>query len=75
MLLPERAKYYEHLYEGADDMPAHIKSSLLGCALSIPVHSRKLMLGTWQGLVLGEHRDVAGSRCVVATLDEQCNEN
>ncbi|MFT4887310.1 MAG: secondary thiamine-phosphate synthase enzyme [Pseudohongiellaceae bacterium] len=75
MLSPEGASHYEHLYEGADEMPAHIKLSLLGCALSIPVHNCKLMLGTWQGLVLGEHRDVAGSRCVVATLHEQCNEN
>jgi secondary thiamine-phosphate synthase enzyme len=71
---PEGVGYYEHIYEGADDMPAHIKSSLLGCALSIPVCNGKLMLGTWQGLVLGEHRDAAESRCVVATIHGQCNE-
>ena len=75
MLPPEGANRSEHLYEGAEDMPVHIKSSLLGCALLIPVHCCKLMLGTWQGLVLGEHRDAVGSRCVVAALHGKCNEN
>ena len=68
VLAPENAPYYEHVYEGADDMPAHIKSSLLGCELSIPVSEGVLLLGTWQGLYLGEHRDHGGSRHLVVTL-------
>lgn len=75
VLAPESASYYEHIYEGADDMPAHIKSGLLGSSLSVPICNGELMFGTWQGLVLGEHRDVAGPRCVIATLHGQCNEN
>lgn len=75
VLAPESAGYYEHIDEGADDMPAHIKSSLLGSSLSIPIHNGELMLGTWQGLVLGEHRDAAGSRCIVATLHGEFDEN
>lgn len=59
---------YEHDYEGKDDMPAHIKSALLGSSLSIPVQSGRLALGTWQGIYLGEHRISAGSRTIVATL-------
>ncbi|MCW8090784.1 secondary thiamine-phosphate synthase enzyme YjbQ [Alteromonas sp. ASW11-130] len=64
----ENEPYYEHTCEGSDDMPAHIKSSLLGCELSIPVRDGKLQLGTWQGILLGEHRDHGGARKVVATL-------
>lgn len=67
-LAPENAPYYEHVYEGADDMPAHIKSSLLGCQVTVPVGNGRLLLGTWQGLYLGEHRDHGGSRLVVVTL-------
>ena len=67
-IVPENAPYYEHDYEGADDMPAHIKSSLFGAGLTIPVGSGKLLLGTWQGIYLGEHRNRGGSRTVVATL-------
>jgi secondary thiamine-phosphate synthase enzyme len=74
VLAPENASYYEHIYEGADDMPAHIKSGLLGCELTIPIHNGELMLGTWQGLVLGEHRDTAGPRCVIVTLHGECYE-
>ena len=55
-LVPENAPYYKHTYEGADDMPAHIKSSLLGCELNIPIRKGRLLLGNWQGLYLGEHR-------------------
>jgi secondary thiamine-phosphate synthase enzyme len=65
--VPENAPY-EHDYEGADDMPAHIKSSLLGVSLLIPVNRGRLLLGTWQGIWLGEHRVNGGARRIVATL-------
>ncbi|MDD9891421.1 MAG: secondary thiamine-phosphate synthase enzyme YjbQ [Gammaproteobacteria bacterium] len=67
-LAPEDAPYYEHTCEGPDDIPAHIKSGLLGAELSIPVGEGRLLLGTWQGLYLGEHRNHAGSRSVVVTI-------
>ena len=67
--VPENAPYYEHTLEGPDDMPAHIRTVLLGESLSIPVSDGRLMLGTWQGIYLGEHRDRGGSRRVVATLN------
>jgi len=60
--------YYIHTYEGSDDMPAHIKSSLFGVSLNIPISDAKLNLGTWQGIYLGEHRDYGGSRKIVITL-------
>jgi secondary thiamine-phosphate synthase enzyme len=60
--------YYIHTYEGADDMPAHIKASLLGNALTIPITDGRMNLGTWQGIYLGEHREYGGSRKIVATL-------
>ncbi|MCG7562246.1 MULTISPECIES: secondary thiamine-phosphate synthase enzyme YjbQ [Pseudoalteromonas] len=69
--VPERQSYYRHDYEGDDDMPAHIKSSTLGCEVTIPVSQGRLQLGTWQGIYLGEHRDQAGSRAIVATLHGQ----
>ena len=59
---------YRHSSEGPDDMPAHIKSSLLGCSLTIPVTDGSLNLGTWQGIYLCEHRDRGGSRNVIAAL-------
>lgn len=65
--VPENARY-EHDYEGADDMPAHIKSSSLGVSLTLPVSKGRLLLGTWQGIWLGEHRNHGGSRRIVATL-------
>lgn len=65
--VPENAPY-EHDYEGRDDMPAHIKSSLLGVSLCLPVSRGKLQLGTWQGIWLGEHRIRGGARRIVATL-------
>lgn len=65
--VPENADY-EHDYEGADDMPAHIKSSLMGVSLMLPVNRGRLLLGTWQGIWLGEHRNHGGSRHIVATL-------
>ncbi len=66
--VPERQSYYKHDYEGDDDMPAHIKSSTLGCQITIPISHGRLMLGTWQGVYLGEHRDYASGRSIIATL-------
>ena len=66
--VPEDASYWTHTVEGADDMPAHIKASLLGPSLTLPVARGRLALGTWQGIYLCEHRDRGGSRSVVATL-------
>ena len=59
---------YEHDYEGADDMPSHIKSSMLGTSLVLPVHKGRIQTGTWQGIWLGEHRIHGGSRRIIATL-------
>lgn len=67
-LVPQGEDGYEHDYEGPDDLPAHFKSSLLGCQLTLPVRDGALALGTWQGIYLGEHRDQGGSRRVLATL-------
>ena len=67
-LAPEGAPYFEHTYEGPDDMPAHIKSGLLGCELNLPIREGRLLLGNWQGLYLGEHREHAGSRKLVVTI-------
>jgi secondary thiamine-phosphate synthase enzyme len=66
--VPENAPYWTHTLEGADDMPAHIKASLLGPSLTLPVARGRLALGTWQGIYLCEHRDRGGSRSLVATL-------
>ncbi|KHT45563.1 secondary thiamine-phosphate synthase enzyme YjbQ [Vibrio sinaloensis] len=66
--VPERAPYYQHTYEGDDDMPAHIKASTIGCSVTIPISNGRLALGTWQGIYLGEHRDYGGNRNVIATL-------
>ncbi len=60
--------YYIHTYEGSDDMPAHIKTSMLGNSLTIPITNGRMNLGTWQGIYLGEHRDYGGSRRIVVTL-------
>ena len=68
VIAPENAPYYEHTLEGADDMPAHIKSGLLGCELTLPIRQGRLVLGTWQGLILGEHRDWGGSRTLIMTI-------
>ena len=64
----EDSAYFIHTYEGSDDMPAHIKSSIMGCEVTIPVQQGKLQLGTWQGITLGEHRNQGGARRIVATL-------
>ena len=67
-MVPENMPYYRHVFEGPDDMPAHIKSSLLGPELTIPIKNGQLNLGTWQGIYLCEHRDHGGPRKVVITL-------
>lgn len=67
-LVPQGEGGYEHDYEGPDDLPAHFKSSLLGCQLTLPVRDGALALGTWQGIYLGEHRDQGGARRVLVTL-------
>jgi secondary thiamine-phosphate synthase enzyme len=66
--VPEDAGYWTHTVEGPDDMPAHIKASVLGPSLSLPVAAGRLALGTWQGIYLCEHRDHGGPRSLVATL-------
>jgi len=66
--VPERGGRWTHTLEGADDMPAHIKASLLGPTLTLPVSSGGLALGTWQGIYLCEHRDRGGPRSLVATV-------
>jgi secondary thiamine-phosphate synthase enzyme len=65
--VPEDAPYWEHTLEGPDDMPAHVKSSLLEPSLTLPIAQGRLALGTWQGIYLCEHRDAGGARRLVAT--------
>ena len=65
--VPDGAPYWRHTLEGPDDMPAHIKSSLTGASLSLPVADGRLALGTWQGIYLCEHRDSGGPRSVLVT--------
>jgi len=67
-LVPENQPYYKHTFEGPDDMPAHLKASLLGSSVSIPITKGKLALGTWQGIYLCEHRNHGGNRTLVATI-------
>jgi secondary thiamine-phosphate synthase enzyme len=66
--VPEDAPYWTHTVEGPDDMPAHIKASLLGPSLSLPVSGGRLAVGTWQGIYLCEHRERGGPRSLLATL-------
>jgi secondary thiamine-phosphate synthase enzyme len=66
--VPENAPYFEHTAEGPDDMPAHVKASVMGCSVMIPIREGRLALGTWQGIYLGEHRSEASRRTVVATI-------
>jgi secondary thiamine-phosphate synthase enzyme len=66
--VPDGAPYFEHTVEGPDDMAAHIKSSLLGSGVTIPIRGGRLRFGTWQGIFLCEHRNRGGSRKVVVTL-------
>ena len=67
-MVPENQSYYKHTDEGSDDMPAHLKSSLLGSSVLIPITKGKLNLGVWQGIYLCEHRDYGGSRNLVLTV-------
>jgi len=64
----ENEPYYDHNSEGADDMPAHIKSTIIGASLTIPITKGRLNLGTWQGIYLCEHRNHSGSRKLVVTI-------
>lgn len=67
-LVPEDHSDYTHIYEGSDDMPAHIKSSLVGVSLTIPISNKKLNLGTWQGVYLCEFRERGGQRKLILTV-------
>ena len=67
-IAPERQPFYRHTLEGDDDMPAHVKSTLCGVSLTVPVTGGKLNLGTWQGIYLCEFRDCSSPRRIVATL-------
>jgi secondary thiamine-phosphate synthase enzyme len=66
-MVPENARYYKHTLEGPDDMPAHIKASLLGSSVFIPITDGKMNIGIWQGIYLCEHRDDASGRKLVLT--------
>ena len=68
VMVPEDAPYYRHTLEGSDDMPAHLKGSILGFSLTLPVKDGALLLGTWQGIYLCEHRNRGGRRTLTATL-------
>ncbi|MEG3132792.1 secondary thiamine-phosphate synthase enzyme YjbQ [Rouxiella sp. T17] len=68
-MVKEDEPWYQHDYEGSDDMPAHLKSSILGCSLNIPISNGRLNLGTWQGIYLCEHRNHGGSRRLIITLN------
>jgi secondary thiamine-phosphate synthase enzyme len=70
-MVPENAAYYLHMFEGSDDMPAHIKASLLGNSITIPICDGRLGLGTWQGIYLGEHRNHGGKRKIIITIHGQ----
>lgn len=67
-LIPENHPLYSHIFEGSDDMPAHLKASLLGSSVTIPISNGRLNLGTWQGVYLGEFRNHGGSRRLVVTI-------
>ena len=67
-VVPERAPYWTHTDEGPDDMPAHVKATLMGPSLTLPIRAGRPALGTWQGIYLCEHRDRGGPRRVVATV-------
>tara|TARA_B100001123_G_C15003973_1_gene904687 strand:- start:342 stop:767 length:426 start_codon:yes stop_codon:yes gene_type:complete len=69
LIAPENASHYKHTFEGPDDMPAHIKSVIIGSSLSIPITDGQLNLGTWQGIYLCEHRSSPSVRIVLATIN------
>jgi len=66
--IPEDQAYYKHIYEGSDDLPAHIKASMLGCSLNVPITEGQMNMGIWQGIYLGEHRNHCSRRTLVVTL-------
>ncbi len=68
MLAPENQSYYQHTFEGSDDIPAHLKASLLGSSVSIPITDGRLNLGMWQGIYLCEHRNHGSDRELVITI-------
>ncbi|MBL6666471.1 MAG: YjbQ family protein [Flavobacteriaceae bacterium] len=68
VMVPESANYFLHTLEGKDDMTSHIKSSLLGSSVDVPIQNGRLLLGTWQGIYLCEHRNQGGSRKLVITV-------
>ena len=68
MLAPENQSYYQHTFEGSDDIPAHLKASLLGSSVSIPITNGTLNLGTWQGIYLCEHRNRGPDRKLIVTI-------
>ncbi len=68
MLAPENQSYYQHTFEGSDDIPAHLKASLLGSSVSIPITDGRLNLGTWQGIYLCEHRNRGSDRKLIVTI-------
>ena len=72
--IAENQSWMRHTCEGSDDLPAHIKSSLLGCSLTLPITQGRLNLGTWQGIYLCEHRNHGGARQLIATLNGQVAE-
>lgn len=73
-MVPENMPYYKHDYEGSDDMPAHLKASILGSSLSIPVTDGRLNMGTWQGIYLCEHRNHASGRTLIITIQGQATD-
>ena len=68
-MVPENAPYYQHTFEGSDDMPAHLKASILGYTISIPITNGNLNFGTWQGIYLCEHRNNKSRRNIILTLN------
>jgi secondary thiamine-phosphate synthase enzyme len=72
-VVPENEPYYQHIYEGSDDLPSHLKGSILGCSLDIPVTDGELNFGSWQGIYLCEHRNHGGSRALIVTIQGECH--
>ena len=68
-IIPEKEPHYKHTIEGPDDMPAHLKASILGPSLSIPIKNGSIVLGTWQGIYLCEHRNWGGKRKLIITIN------
>ena len=68
-MVPENKKFYTHIYEGEDDMPAHLKTAILGNSITIPIKNGNLLLGVWQGIFLCEHRNKINSRKITATIN------